>query len=263
MSGFTGVLVLLFVIAASLLLVGFADHMQTRRHVLQHKLQQMTLRIGELEEICAGVEPLIESILVPRLINDEILDLAQSIKRLDPNATSIDIKLEQAKELAEKFAAGQRSQPFYRVLPDEAAIAKHKQFLTEAGRIVRRHHALGRIQNADMESSIRELGWSHMMLDVVSLVVLGHQAVNRNDPVVAYGYYKRAQNLLMTSHLQDDRRHRLVREIDEILEGKRLALDEELMPESAFNPTQKPIFSNLNPTNLESAKPLVDEHKAK
>src|SRR5690606_2128914 len=108
----------------------------------------------------------------------------------------------------------------------------------------------GRLQSTEADLYIRELAWAHLMVDVVSLVAQGHKAVNRDDPMAAYGYYRRAQNMMMTSPLPDDRRHRVIREIGEILEGKRLALEADMMPEVEYNPTNKPKFNNLNPVDL-------------
>lgn len=243
MSSITGVTLFLVLIVFSLVVVSFANRIQTRNRLMRHKVHQLRLRIDELEEICAGVEPLLESVFIPRLINEEILDLIRSVKQLDANARFVDIKLEHAQSLAQSLDAGQRTQPFYRAQPSDAAIAKHKHYLTEAARVVRRHQTLGRLQTAEMDAYIRELAWAHLMVDVISYMQQGHKAVTREDPVVAYGYYRRAQNLLMGTQLGDDRRHRLIREIGEILAGKRLALGTDLMPESDFNPTTKPKFA--------------------
>jgi len=243
MSSITGITLFFTLIIFSLVVVGFANRIQMRNRLVGHKLQQMNLRIDELQAVCAGIEPLLESVLIPRLINEEVLDLIQSVKRLDAKASFVDIKLEHAQTLARALDAGQRTQPFYRGQPSDAAIAKHKHYLTEAARVVRRHRALGRLQTDEMDAYIRELAWTHLMVDVISYILQGHKAVTRKDPVVAYGYYQRAQNLAVSSKVSDDRRHRLVREIGEILAGKRLTIGTDLMPESNFNPTSTPHFT--------------------
>lgn len=146
-------------------------------------------------------------------------------------------------------------------MPSDIAIVKHKHYLTEAGRLVRRHHAIGRLQGEEMESHIRELSWAHLMVDVISHVTQGHKAVNRDDPIVAYGYYRRAQNVLMSTQTPDERRHRLIRELGEILNGKRLALSVDLMPETEFNPQNKPNFDNLRDSDLTQLAQIDAEYK--
>lgn len=265
MKSLTGAILLLSLIVFSLIVVSFCNRVQTRNQLIRQKVQHMRFRIDELEEICASIEPLLESVLIPKLINEEILDLIQSVKQLDPKATFVDLKLEHARALAEKLELEQRTQPYYRVMASDTAIAKHKQYLTDAARVVRRHHFLGRIQNDEMESYVRELSWAHLMVEVISHVVQGHKAVNRSDPVVAYGYYRRAQNVLIGALQADERRHRMIRELSEILNGKRLALSTDLMPETEFNPTQKPNFSGISGADLnqlDQLDPPDGEYKA-
>lgn len=257
MSSVTGITLFFALIIFSLVVVSFANRIQTRNRLVRHKVQQMRLRIDELEEVCAGIEPLLESVFIPRLINEEVLDLIKSVKQLDANASFVDVKQEHAQTLARALDAGQRTQPFYRAQPSDAAIAKHKHYLTEAARVVRRHQAIGRLQTDELDTYIRELAWAHLMVDVISFITQGHKAVTREDPVVAYGYYRRAQNLLMGNQLGDDRRHRLIREIGEILAGKRLALGTDLMPESNFNPTTKPNFAQAATDELNKLKPAA------
>lgn len=246
------------------MVVSFVNRIQTRNRLIQLKIRQMRRRLEELEEICAGIEPLLESVLIPKLINEEILNLISSIGQLDPTATFIEVKRENALDLAEKLGAEQRTLPLYRALPSDASIARHKYYLTEAARIVRRHQAIGRLQPAEMDDYISELAWALLAISVISHMVQGHKAVNRNEPMVAYGYYRKAQNFLMSANTSDGRRHRLIREISEILSGKRLALSTDLMPETEFNPTQKPNFEgavdvdDLNKLGLkfDSQKPI-------
>lgn len=261
MNSVTGIVVFLALIIFSLMVVSFANRVQTRSRLIQQKVRSMRFRIEDLEEVCAGIEPLLESVFIPKLINEEILDLIQSVKQLDSSATFVDVKLEHASALAEKLDIDQRTQPFYRVMPSDAAIAKHKHHITEAARVVRRHHAIGRLQSTEMDIYVRELAWAHLMVDVISHVAQGHKAVTRDDPVVAFGYYRRAQNLLMATQHADDRRHRMIRELGEILAGKRLSLSTDLMPETEFNPTSKPTFANLS-GDISKVESLAKEYKA-
>lgn len=262
MNSVTGVIVFLTLIVVSLVVVSFANRIQTRNRLIRQRVLRMRMRIDELEEICAGVEPLLEAVLIPKLINEEALDLIRSVQQLDANATFAEAKLEHAEELAGKFDAEQRTQPVNRIMSSDSAIAKHQHYLTEAGRVVRRHQAIGRLQNDEMESYIRELSWAYLMVDVISHVTQGHKAVSRDDPIVAYGYYRRAQNVLMTTQNSDERRHRMIRELGEILNGQRLALSIDLMPETGFNPKGKPSFSNLSEGDLTQLAQTDARYKA-
>lgn len=244
MNSTTGIFLFLVLIFGSLLIVSFANRIQTRTRFVRQKIRQMRRRLEELEEICAAVEPLLETVLIPKIINEEIIDLIDSIAHLDPSANFVHVKREHANSLADKLSAELRTQPFCRSLTSDAAIARHKYYLTEAARLVRRHNAIGRLDTTELESHLKELSWARLMVEVISHIAQGHKAVNRNDATVAYGFYRKAQNLLMSANNSDDRRHRFIREIGEIFAGKRLAISTDLMPESDSNPTQKPDFSS-------------------
>lgn len=256
MSSFTGIVLFLSIIFGSLALVSFVNRIQTRNRLVRQKVSQMRRRLDELEDLSASIEPLLESVLVPKIINEEVIDLINSIDQLDPNASWLEVRRANAADIAEKLNMDQRTLPFNRIQSSDASIARAKYYLTEAARVVRRHHALNRLESAEMEGYVKELAWAHTMVDVISHVAQGHKAVNRDDPTVAYGYYRKAQNLLMSTNSSDERRHRFIKEIGEIFAGKRLSISPELMPESEFNPTKKPNFNQGGMDNeAESAAP--------
>ena len=220
----------------SLITVSFINQAQTRNRLIRNRLQTLKQRLGEFEELCASVEPLLESLQIPRIINDEVIDLIHAIQQLDGQASYLDVHLEQARALAKELSNDRRTQPIYRLMPSDAAIAKAKYYLTTAARIIRKQHAHGQLQTAEMEVHIRELTWAFIMVDVISYVGHGHKAVSRGDHLAAYSYYKKAQNILINSGMDEQRRHRFIRELSEILKNKRVALSLELMPESDYNP---------------------------
>ncbi len=226
---------------ASLGLVSVINRIQTRSRVVRQKSQSVRRRIRELEELCAAVEPLIESVIVPRMINEEVIQLIQTVIKLDSGAKYLDAHLEQAQVLAREFSQDHRTQPLYRLMASDSAIAKAKFYITEAARVIRRHHSLDIIQAAELEANIKELNWAHLMVGVISHVGHGHKAVSRQDYVVAYSYYRKAQNMLINGQQDEQRRHQYIRELSELLSNKRGALSTELMPESEFNPTQNAL----------------------
>lgn len=242
MSGVTGTFFFLAIILLSLVIVSFVNRVQTRNRLIRQKCFQLKRRIDDLEELCSCVEPLLESVLIPRLINEEILDLIRSLEQLDGDA-ALDVKRATAEESGKILGAGQRTQVLYRVQANDADVARKKGLLTEAARVVRRHQALGRLDASELDAYIRELSWAHLMVEVVTHVTLGHRAVNRSDPMAAYAFYRKAQNALMQASINDNRRHRFIKEINDMLAGERLAISEELMPETQYNPTSKPDFS--------------------
>lgn len=246
MNNTAGIILFLCLIFGSLTLVSLVNRVQTRNRLINQKVAQLRRRLDELESIGAEIDCVLETMLVPKLINDEVLDIIASIDKLRPEGEWLEARLEQARDIDQKLNSDQRITAFNRIQSSDAAIARRQHALTQAARIVRRHRKLNHINATELESLIAELAWAYLLVDVVSNIAQGHQAVNRGDLTVAFGYYRKGQNLLMKSDIQDPRRHRFIREIEEILAGKRLAISEELMPESDFNPSQKPKPSNTS-----------------
>lgn len=231
MSETTGIALFLILALLSLIVVSLVNRFQTRRRLIRLKVRQLRHRIAELAEICSGIEPLLETNLVPRLINEEVIDLIRSVQRLDPAGTQMDAQLDSALQLADGYQQNRRQHGLNRIMPSDAKIAKHQFYLTEAGRLVRRHESLGRLSNSELEAHLKELAWAHLMVAVISLVAQGHRATVRGDPAVAFSFYRKAQNLLIGSAVTDERRHQLIRELGEMQNNKRQTLSREVMPE--------------------------------
>lgn len=232
MSETTGIALFLILALTSLIVVSLVNRFQTRRRLVRSKVQQLRHRIAELAEICSGIEPLLDSTQVPRLINEEVIDLIRSVQRLDPEGAQMEAQLDSAQQLAEAYQRNQRQHGLNRIMPSDAKIAKHQFYLTEAGRLVRRHESLRRLSSSDLEAHLKELAWAHLTVAVVSLIAQGHRASVRGDPVVAFGFYRKAQNLLIGSAVADQRRHQMIRELGEIQNNKRQTLSPEVMPEA-------------------------------
>jgi hypothetical protein len=217
---------------ASLLVVSFVNRQHTRKRVVTHKIWELRRRINELEEVGAAIEPLVESPIIPKAINDEIIDLINTVTSLDPTILYLESNLRTAQALSAAYMEQTAPSVLYRVQPSDAAIARAQHYLQEAGRIIRNQQIAGRIDITEMDQFIRELGWAHLMVEVLSHIGQGHKAL----VLSAYGYYRNAINKLMTSTVTDERKHRLIREVSEILQNKRKAVSLDLMPESNFNP---------------------------
>lgn len=244
MNSIGTIILLIGLIIGSLILVSSLNRIQTRNRVINQKVRQIRQRLDDLENIASDVEPLLETLVIPKLINDEVLDLLRSVMQLDPQAEWAQIRLDQATEYANKLSADQRTKNLNRIQHSDSDIAKSKQVLAEAAQILRRHKSVNRLTATEYDGLMEQISWAYTMVEVLSFIAQGHKAVNRKDLMTAYGFYKKAQSFLMRTKLKGQRQHQLVREISEMLSGERLAISAEIMPESEFNPTQKPDFGN-------------------
>lgn len=229
---------LVMLTAFSLLMVNFVNRREIRRKLISQKIALLRRRIAELEEMAACVEPLLESTQIPRAINDEIIHLIESIISLDKDNHFMEATLTAAKALSEDLALEKRSCQLMRCLSSDAQVARCKYQLNEAAKLIRKNQLAGRIDALEGDAFIRELSWSILMIEVITFVNQGHVSIKQNELLKAYGYYKHAQQALMANPHPDERRHKLIREVSDMLGNRRKALSLDLMPEAANNPSE-------------------------
>ena len=253
------IIVLLLTLAVmSLFVVNFVNSRETRRRLVTQKITSLRRRIAELEEMSASLEPLLESTQIPRAINDEIIVLIETIMKLDPSNEYMKPTLEAAKTLSSDLALEKRSCQLMRALSSDAQVARCKFQLNEAARLVRRNQLAGRIDALEADTFIKELSWALMMIEVITYVNQGHVSIKQNDVLKAYGYYKHAQQTLIANPHSDQRRHRLIREVSDMLTNRRKALSEDLMPETANNPSAESPGAQA-PTEQPDAGPASEQ----
>ncbi|MDZ7923520.1 MAG: hypothetical protein U5M23_05555 [Marinagarivorans sp.] len=224
----------------SLLAVNFVNRQQTRRRLITQRAAQLRRLIAELEEMAATIEPLLESTQVPKVINDEIVHIIEQIIMLEPNNEYMQPALNAAKDLSEDLALEKRSCQLSRALSSDAQMARCKLQLNEAARLIRKIQLQGRLDALEAEAFVRELTWAQLICGVITFVNQGHVSLKQGDAVKAYGFYKNAQQALIATAHPDDRRHRFIREVSDILAGRRKALSIDLMPEADNNPEPEP-----------------------
>lgn len=226
-------LLLIFAAAAmaSLIMVSIANQKQARAKIVRHKLKQLRFKTEELEELVLTADQLLESRMVARLINDEIIDILENMLQLDSSAHYLENSLNNAQSRAQDYQQDSQNRSVNRVFDSDAQIAKAQHALTEMGRIVRAIHSQSRVSSDELHALISELSWAHLMADVISHIAQGHKAAIRGDFLNADAFYKKAKHSLVQNPHADDRRNRMIKEIGEINSGRRASLSTDLMHE--------------------------------
>lgn len=243
MSGITAITLFLGLMLLSLTIVSTVNRIQQRNRLTRAKIQQLRMTAESLEETSLTIEPLLESVLVPKLLYEEIIRLMDAIEELDTNAPLVEAKKESVHQTLEQLSNGKRTQPLNRALTSDSAIAQAKYYLTAAGRTVRKQAQKNNINDTEMDSFLTELIWARLMVDAISHLNEAYNSIKRGEVAVTYGHYLRAQNALMGTHVYDDKRRRLISEINELAKGKATKLSPELAPELSsvdFSPPQSP-----------------------
>lgn len=223
-------------VALALGLIHLSNHQRHRSERVSVKIIELKRRVVELEELIHVVEPLTESLAIPRLINNEIMELISAVRKLNKDDSSLADHLQKARSREEDLSDPTRARKLYRILKSDADIGRAQYLINETARIIQVQRRLNKIDEAKRKILLAELRWAHVMVSVLSLVAQGHKAVTRGDEVRARAYYKNAHHKLITSAVEDERRIRLAKELEEITAGARQIVSPDLMPETDYNP---------------------------
>lgn len=233
----TTILFLFLLMVIALFLVGVADRWQRRRRQSLLREKRLRLQLQELEEILEQTKTALPSRDIARQINAEILRLLEDMRKLSPSTSVyVNSHLSRAEERESAWDREPPTRTVNRLRDSDAQIAHSQACLKLAGDVLRRRHLRGQLTGEELEVYLQELGWSQMMISVVSLIAQGHKALARGGRLAALSFYKKAQSLLVGYGEADSRRAAMIQQLSEIISGERKALDQNLMPETEYNP---------------------------
>lgn len=231
MSSISTLILFLALIMVSLLVVSAINQRQTRRRLIARKLLELKRRTTELDELASMIDSVVESPQIAGIVNDEAIDTIHAMLRLDPNSQALQVLLHSMQEKAHEFENLGRSREIYRLRESDAAIARTLYELNETGRILRRRQSAGKLEMAELETYIRDLAWSHLLVGVVSNVGQGQKCLERGDILRAHAFFKKAQQVAIKTSSTDERRHRLIKEATDLMNNRSKMLSQEFMPE--------------------------------
>lgn len=233
----TTILILFLLMVVALLLVSLADRWQRRRRQSMLREKRLRLQLQELEEILEQTETALPSRDIARQVNAEILRLLEDMRKLSPNnSANIDLRLSRAEEREGTWDREPPTRKVNRLRDSDAKIAHSQACLKLASEVLRRRHTRGQLSAEELEVYLQDLGWSRMMISVVSFIAQGHKALARGERLASLSFYKKAQSLLVGYREADSRRAAMIQQLNEIIGGERKALSEDLMPEKEYNP---------------------------
>jgi hypothetical protein len=236
MSALASLILFVFIAVISMAAVAYANYKVDGAKLVRQRLQKFRNRAEELEDIVMALDQMTENRGIPKLINDEVIEIYEEMIALDLKAGYLQAGLSNAKIRSEELSNESATRHTSRLCNSDAQIARLQAYLKEASSIVRKQHAIGKITTTELQEYVDELDWLHLQVYVVSNIVQGHKAYSRQDVLTANAFYKKAQAELMRSGHPDERRHKMIKQLADILFGRRKSIDSELMPEDEFNP---------------------------
>ncbi|WP_111641939.1 hypothetical protein [Marinimicrobium alkaliphilum] len=232
-------LAILFVtIIGALALVNYVDQRHARVRAIRARLTRLRYEVEDLEETLECLENILPERQVAWHVNQEILRLLNTMLNQEPGNTSpIQTSIEKAEERAQRLADGRRKPRVGYARNSDAKIAQAQHYLNKAATVIRRRQSRDELDLEQQETFLRELTWASLMVSVASFVNQGNKAVRRNDSMSAHAFFKKAQGMLIGSPHPNPERMRLIRELGELMSGRRTTISEDLLPQDDPQPS--------------------------
>ena len=244
MSSFLALLVFAIISVSSLLVVSWANHLETRKKLIKSKLRILKIQFEDLQQVIASVDQTVEPRAISRLLIDEAVAIAESMQELASDDGYVIAALNNTKALQEELATEGDVDRIHRIRESDSQIALSQKQLEKAAAVLIKKQALGGLSPEECNSFKSHLAWARLMLAVLSYVAQGHQATNRGEVLPARAFYQKAKTTLSQSAHPDSRRKTMILELKEIIDNRRVSLSEELMPETEYNPDSQQTASN-------------------
>lgn len=236
MSAFASLVLLIIIAIAAMGVVAYSNYKVEKAKKVRHVLHKHRCRVEELEDVVLALDQICENRAIPRLVNDEIIDIYEHMIELDEQANHLKAGLSTAQARSDELSDESTPRILNRLCSSDAQIARLQAYLNASVTILRKQHNLGKLSVTELQAIILELEWLHLQVSVVSNIAQGHKSYCRNDILTANAFYKKAQTELISADHPDERRHRMISQLADVLFGRRRSLDFDLMPEDEFNP---------------------------
>lgn len=236
MTAFASLILLIGIAVLSMTLVAYSNYLVARKKEAALKLEKMKVRVEELEDVVLVLDGICEKRVIPKLVNDEIIENYDKMIQINPKAGYLNAGLSNAQIRSNELSDESSYRHISRACKSDAQIARYQAYLSEALLILRKQHTEGRVSAKEIQDFSLEIEWLQLQIKVISNIVEGHKAYAKQDVLSANAFYKKAQNELLRSSHPDERRHAMISQVADVLFGRRKSLDPELMPETEFNP---------------------------
>lgn len=252
MSAFIAFLLFSVICVGSLLVVSWANHIETRKRVIQSRLKVLKKQYEEIQNLLITVDQTVEPRIIPRITNEEAINMLKGMFELDNEDGYVIAAMKNAESLKEELNQEvDLNTRVYRIRESDSQIAISHKHLEKTAALLTYKQARGEISVEELNNFKLSLGWAKLMISVVSYIAQGHQATNRGEILPAKAFYQKALSQLAHSSHSDHRRKVFLKQVKEIIEGERVAIDEELMLETDLNPDRQEKTSTEPPSTTD------------
>ncbi len=220
MGALTSLIVLSFVSIGALIIANIINRHERHKATKKHYQQTMRQRAEELEELVSQIEPILPNRGIAKEINDMVIDKFKQIQEIEPSEY-VEIALENAIQRSEEYLTNPPDRRVTFVAGSDAQIALYQKKLNAAGKVLKRLRDESKLTEKSYKDYMVELRWSYLQVEVMTYMHNGYRSRQREDGLTANAFFKKAADVLRTSGVGDDRKNYQIREVSEIIRGKR------------------------------------------
>lgn len=239
--------------ASSLALLAYVNYRERKQAEHALKIRQLSHAAEVLEDMLNNLEGLSHEKELFCTLAQELVRRYQKLFDFDAQANNVEVRIQRAQQLLESYQSKGNTKTINRIRPSDQAINKTERQIQEAIDTLIHMFNGKHIDDKTLGPLMRELEYTQLSVEVISGVAQGHKLYNEGEFVDANSHYFHAQKLSMQSKAKHPNRQRLIDELGEIINRERLALSEDLMPETLYNPDPDKKPMNNPGTTLEDA----------
>ncbi|WP_353304528.1 hypothetical protein [Sessilibacter corallicola] len=220
--------------------MSWANHVETRKRVIRSRIAVLKNQYEEIQNLLITVDQTIEPREIARITNEESLSILKAMHELDSEDGYVNSAMKNAQALQEELNREiNLNERIYRIRESDSQIAISHKHLEKAAALLAHKQTRGEISVEELNSFKLSLAWGKLMISVISYIAQGHQAINRGELLPAKAFYQKALSNLAHSSHPDPRKKSMLKQVKEIIETDRVALDEDLMVEVDLNPDRQ------------------------
>ena len=221
--------VLISLMLIALLSVSVIGRIQKRQQLRRIQQRRLRVQAEALIDIVNCLEQTLPNRMIGKHINDMVISLQQQILTLeDRNIEHAEAAIRKSELYSEELLnPSSRPSPSYQCESD-SQIARTQVHLQEAMHLITQLAAQATINEAELDTYFVELRWAYLMVPAMSYIGQGDKSISIGQRFSAQAFYRKAQQLLMESMLQDPRRLKMIKELGEMIDGDRVSLSRNL-----------------------------------
>lgn len=227
---------ILFLIAsiATLAVISFLTRTEEKERIRRQSQRKMKIQAESMIEIINCLEQITPTRMIPKLINDEVINLLTAISQLDKSPPPHLLSTIERAQLRSKELMNSQNKTKISYHKESDSQIKYAQFqLGEGVKVLRQLHTKSIITDSELSTYESELSWASLMVGLASQIAQGQEFAALGDNSTAQEYFKKAQQILLQSVHQDSRRQSMIKELDEMIAGTRRAMSKHLLSEQS------------------------------